>query len=484
MPLLRILLFLLCASSALAQADPFSAVIAEVEEIQAEAGMRTAAIGLCIIPLDAESSDPGSGYHPDTSLVPASTMKLITTAAAVELLGGDFRFTTRLQHTGTIAEDGTLEGDIVIAGGGDPTLGSSGIATIFTRWHEALTEAGIARVEGSIVGDASIFGTQLLPDSWQWNDLGNYYAAGACGLTFHQNQFFCNFRTSGPGTPATFIGTDPRLPGIEFVNEIRAGPPGSGDEGYLYGTPYTNLFYLRGTLPPNRSTYTIKGSLPDPAFFCARAFTKHLLDHDFQVAQSPTTERLLKIAGKSLGARHPITEEQSDPLSSLLVVTNHKSNNLRSECIHRMIGVEVSGEGSTIAASKAVTAHWGSKGIDMTGFFMEDGCGLSRANAVTPRQLTMMLYHAAKAPEFETFYASLPTVGRSGTLATIGRGSPAEGKIRAKSGTLDRVRNYAGYVDADSGRQYAFTLFFNNYTCDLSEVKAKIVRIWSHMVLL
>ena len=115
---------------------------------------------------------------------------------------------------------------------------------------------------------------------------------------------------------------------------------------------------------------------------------------------------------------------------------------------------------------------------------MADGCGLARSNAVTPRQLTMMLYHAAKAPEFQTFYDSLPTAGRSGTLSSIGCGSAADGKIHAKSGTLDRIKNYAGYVETNSGQQYAFTLFINNYTCEFWEVKPKIVRIWNKLAAL
>ena len=129
--------------------------------------MRTASIGFSLIPLNAESPDAATGYNTDTSLVPASTMKLITTATAVELLGSDFRFRTKIQHSGTISEDGTLEGNVLIIGGGGPTLGSSQIAGTFAPWKEALTAAGIKRIEGAIVSDASIFGTQLLPDSWQ-----------------------------------------------------------------------------------------------------------------------------------------------------------------------------------------------------------------------------------------------------------------------------------------------------------------------------
>jgi D-alanyl-D-alanine carboxypeptidase/D-alanyl-D-alanine-endopeptidase (penicillin-binding protein 4) len=120
----------------------------------------------------------------------------------------------------------------------------------------------------------------------------------------------------------------------------------------------------------------------------------------------------------------------------------------------------------------------------MTGFFMDDGCGLARANTVTPRQMALILYHAAKGDSFDTFYSTLPVAGRSGTLRSIGGGSASEGRIVAKSGTIDRVRNYAGYVNTRSGKRYAFALFVNNYSGDLGTVKSQIVRVWNRMVAL
>jgi D-alanyl-D-alanine carboxypeptidase/D-alanyl-D-alanine-endopeptidase (penicillin-binding protein 4) len=226
-----LLLALLFASPASADPAPFSAVIAEVEKIQAENGMRASSIGFGVIALDPEAPAQAVGYRIDSAMIPASTLKLVTTATALEMLGPDFRFQTELQHTGAISEDGTLEGDVIIKGGGDPTLGTSRISETFAPWQTALAKAGIKKIEGRIIGDASIFGTQLRADSWQWNDLGNYYAAGACGLTFHQNLFYATFRTPKAGASASLLGTDPKLPQAQFVTERRVGPAGSGDDG-------------------------------------------------------------------------------------------------------------------------------------------------------------------------------------------------------------------------------------------------------------
>ncbi len=461
------------------QAATVEDVLAEVKEIAGETGLRTALVGFCLVDLDA-APDSAVGYQQDYGLVPASTMKAFTTATANELLGPDHRFVTELQTTGKLGENGVLQGQVVIRGGGDPTLAAEDLETTFAKWKAALDEAGVREVQGSVVGDASIFGTALTPDTWQWNDLGNYYGAGACGLTIHQNLFYANFRTPSVGAIAPFTGSDPKLPGHTFVNEMRVGAAGSGDQGYVYGDAYGNLITFRGTVPAGGS-FTIKGALPDPALFAARRFTEYLVAKGIAVSGEPTTDRLLAAAGEEIPARNTIHEQSSASLSSLITTTNHKSNNLMAECFHRAIGVKVAGKGTTEAAAKAVTEHWAAKGVDMTGFFMGDGCGLSRANTVTPRQMTLMLYHASKHEHFDTFRDSLPVAGRSGTLASIGGGSAAEGRIRAKSGTMDRIRNYAGYLDARSGKRYAFALFVTNYTTDLSSVKSKIVRVWNVM---
>lgn len=457
------------------------AVIAEMEKIQNEPATKTASIGLCFIPLDGEPSD-ARGYRLDTALIPASTMKAITTAAANEILGPDFTFQTRLETAGLVDEEGTLTGNLVVRGGGDPTLAESGISSTFAKWKTALQEAGIEKIEGSIVGDASIFGTQRVSDSWPWNDFGNYYGSGPCGLTFHQNQFYASFSTPKVGGPAPLIGTDPKLPGVKFFNEMRVGASGSGDNGYIYGAPYGNVFYLRGTVPDGSSSFTIRGALPDPALFCARAFTKYLNTGGFEVSGEPTTVRLMNDAGESLAARKIIHEQESATLKEIMYSTNMKSVNLRAECIFRMIGHEVKGKGTIDASSDAVRDHWAARGVDMTGYIMDDGSGLSRANLVTPRQMAEILYHAAKGKDFNAFKYTLPVAGQSGTLRSIGGGSAASGRVRAKSGTIGRVRNYSGYVSTRSGKEYAFAIFMTNYSGDLSTIKSQIVRVWSKMV--
>ena len=149
-----------------------------------------------------------------------------------------------------------------------------------------------------------------------------------------------------------------------------------------------------------------------------------------------------------------------------------------------MIGVKVKKKGTIEAASEAITAHWKAKGIDMTGFNMADGSGLSRVNTVTARQMALILYHATKSDGFEAFSTSLPLSGKSGTLRSIGRGTASEGRVRAKSGSIERVRAYCGYIKARSGKRYAFALLLNNFTASNATVRAAVVRIWNKAVAL
>ncbi len=460
-------------------------VVAEVRRMQDEKGLRPAWVGFCAIGLEEErAGESGFGYQEERAMVPASTMKVVTTATALAAAGEGHRFVTLLERAGEIGEDGALAGDVVVRGGGDPTLGASGIAGTYAKWAEALAEAGVKKVGGSVVGDASVFGDEPVADTWAWNDFGNYFGSGASGLTFHRNQFYCTFRPGGAvGAAAALVGTDPKLPGIEFVNEMRTGPAGSGDKGFIYGHPLGKTYFLRGTVPLGEAAFTIRGSLPEPALFCARGFTKHLSGAGIEVVGEPTTVRLLGIAGKKVeGERVEIYRQESAPLGSLIASVNQKSLNLEAECLHRLIGVKLGGEGTTLAASRAVGAYWEGRGVGLEGFVMADGCGLSRANLISARQLAEIL-HAAAGSEFgEVFLKSLPVAGRSGTLRGIGRGSAAEGRVAAKSGTIGGVKCYAGYLTARSGKRYAFALMVNNYACSEGEVKAKIVRVWEKMV--
>ena len=426
-------------------------------------------------------SDPEGSFVIDLngkkSLIPASTTKLLTTGVALHSLGPDFRFETQLQQEGEIdVETGVLNGNLIIKGGGDPTLAQGGWDELFRKWAGVVKRAGIHRIQGSVIGDASHFTVEQRSGGWTWKDLGNYYACGASGLCFYENTFQIAFRPGKSGQSAKFLHTRPELPDAVFHNEMRTGPVGSGDQGYIYGAPYSHEFYLRGTVPAGSQRFTIKGALPDPALTCARHLSQALVSHGIAVGEPATTVRLSK------HKPHPepvvLTREKSVPLQELIAKTNHKSINLHAECLLRSMGKKASESGSYTSGVQAVEAFFRTHELTTTGLALHDGSGLSPLNLITPRQLAFFLRVMAQSDHSELYRQSLPVAGRSGTLKSVARGTAAEGRIHAKSGTLKRTKCYAGYVATSSGHHYAFALMINHYAKAYSHVKPGIERVF------
>lgn len=454
-------------------------VRAELDKIKAAAGMRNAQFGFALY--DVETGKLLEKERENETLLPASTMKTVTSAAALSILGSEFKFKTVLEHTGNIT-NGVLKGDVVIRGGGDPSLGSeryqwgTDMQSILAIWVKKLREKGIYQIEGDIIGDASIFEDALTPSTWVWSDIGNYYGAGACGLSFNENSYEIFFKPGKTvGSRAVFVRTHPPMPDIEFVNEMRTGSASSGDNGYVYGSQYTFLRYLRGTVPLG-DTFTIKGSIPDPALFTAQCLRQALLTDSIQVAGKATTLRHLLLEGKQMPEnRVAVYTHQSPPLKDIVYWLNKKSINLYAEHLVKMIGHTLLQDGSNESGTKAISEFWKGKGISVEGLQMNDGSGLSRYNGVTPSQLASMLRSNVAEPWFQDFFHSLPVAGLAGdpgTLKSMCKGTAAEGKVCAKSGYISRVRTYAGYVETRSGKRLSFAMMANNYTCTNSQARS------------
>ncbi|MEM9478296.1 MAG: D-alanyl-D-alanine carboxypeptidase/D-alanyl-D-alanine-endopeptidase [Verrucomicrobiota bacterium] len=460
-------------SGPLQAADPgskFAAVRSAVESFARGAGMESASVGVAVLPITGGS--PVVDFNGRKSFVPASTMKLLTTGVALDHLGPDFRFETYLEIAGE---------DVIIRGTGDPTLAEYRWDPLFAEWKAALAEAGISEVRGRVVGDDSHFATQRIPDPWVWNDIGNYYAAGTCGLNFFSNQYFVYFKPGATtGSAAAFLRASPEPPGVQFVNEMRSGAVGSGDQGYIYCPPLGNRAVFRGTVPRGKAEFRIRGSTPDSALLCVTLFTEYLRKNGVNVVGDPATPRTVETM-PAVDAREILHTTRSEPLSELIRETNFESMNVYAESILKALAKEKAGDGSTVAGVKLVTDWIKTRGITTTGFAMHDGSGLARANLMTPRQIVYILRSLATSTHGDVFIESLPVAGRSGTLEFIGGGTAAEGRIRAKSGTLDRLKCYAGFCDAMSGERFAFAIFVNHYDGSYSPVKSGITRVMSSL---
>ncbi len=435
--------------------------------------------------VDGKSGEVISSYHPDKSLMPASNQKLVTTAAALELFGPDFRFSTRLEFSGSIDTiNHVLNGDIVIKGGGDPTLGSKyfdatkdGIFLDF--WLAAIENLGIDSIAGAIIADPEIFGSDIVPSSWSWDDMGNYYGAGASGLSVYDNSFSIFFNTSGNiGDTVQIVKVFPEIPELVFDNKATVDSI-DYDNLYIYGAPYSFYRALRGELPQNKVNFIVSGSMPDPAYIAACELYKKLIFNGIAIKDSPTTTLILSNQKKNISRDRTLFLELYSPtLAEIIKETNTHSINLFAENCLNHIGLKVSGNPVSEHAADDVVSFWKSKGIDTQGMFLFDGSGLSRNNSFTTRQMVRILtFLKDSSANFEHFYSSLPIGGQTGTLKNLFKDVKVANSIRAKSGTINRVKAYSGYIHSLSGRDIAFSMMVNDFSCSSREATKKLEKL-------
>ena len=428
--------------------------------IAASPGIKNASWGLSV--KDAATGKVVAERGPRLNLVPASSLKVVVTAAALEKLGPEKVFYTRLYYDGSIV-NGFLNGNLYLKGGGDPSLGSqlipgaARLEEVFRTWAEALRAAGINVINGAVVGDDSTF-QRWQPGSWAWEDIGNYYAAQPSALTVGDNLYKLYFKPAeAVGGEAAVLRTEPYQDGLKFENRMKTGPKGSGDNGYVYAFPGQDSAVLLGTIPQGQAEFAIKAALPDPALYAARAFNAYLAKAGINSNKKPA--RGVPEPGARLTQ---VAETPSAPLKAVARVTNKRSFNLYAELLLRHLG-----DGSPAAGLAALKAFLAAGGADVAELDLEDACGLSPRNLVKAETFTDMLRSVYKAKYFPEFYDSLVFPGdpdATGHLRALGKGTALEANLRLKSGSLNGVRSYTGYLKTKKGRTLAFTSIMNNYS--------------------
>jgi D-alanyl-D-alanine carboxypeptidase/D-alanyl-D-alanine-endopeptidase (penicillin-binding protein 4) len=452
-----------------------------LEQMLSDSTMQHASVSLYII--NAGTGEPVIEHDASRSFSQASVMKLVTTAAAVEMLGPDHTFTTTIGYSGLLKK-GVLNGNIIIKGGGDPTLGSERFAEHYKgfidMWSEEIRKAGIKKINGRIITDDSYYDYNPVPPNWNWEDMGNYYGAGVYGLSIFDNTLKIHFTTGDSGSVPVITSFDPVNPGTVYANHLKA--LGSSDQGYVYSSPYNHYGWIRGEIPPNRSDFILKASLSDPPLLAARLLTDRLKTAGVKISGEPSTSRVLQeLRGVGFTT---ITSTTSPPLSAIMEVLNHESVNLYAENFLKELGKVIGGDGSTRAGIKVVKDFLDSLGVETKGMFIEDGSGLSPQDAVNSRGLVSLLYQMKKKGNYFTeYFNSLPEAGKSGTLKNVFKDPLFEGVMRAKSGTILRVKSYAGYIRAKSGNELIFSIIINNYTGSSSRLISHIADILKEAIL-
>jgi serine-type D-Ala-D-Ala carboxypeptidase/endopeptidase (penicillin-binding protein 4) len=415
---------------------------------------------------EADSGTAIMEFNSGKSLIPASIQKLITSAAALELLGPDYTFKTTVGYTGTLNKrSGKLTGDIIIRGGGDPSLGSENFADhykdFFTEWANEIKKLGIKKITGRVITDDSYYDFIPVPDKWLWEDEGNYYGAGVYGLSVFDNTYQIHFKTAEDYSNPLIIGYTPPEAGIALKNYLVT--EGTSDKGYVFAAPYSNIGWIKGSIPSGREDFILNASTTDPPLLTAKILHRKLKEAGLTISEEPSTFRLQQ---KTMtGEYFQLAEITSPRLSDIIKVLNHESVNLYAENLLKELGRKFRNNGSTASGIEVVMEFLQTTGIKNTGMFLEDGCGLSPLNAICASDLAkLLIYMKLKGKYFADYYSSLPAAGKEGTLKNVFTDPVFTSNLKAKSGSMTRVRNYAGYFTTLTGKQMVFTVIVNNYS--------------------
>ena len=445
--------------------------------------MRGASFSLVV--KDVQDGRTVYSYDTERLQSPASVLKTVATATALELLGEDYRYPTMLEYDG-ILENGTLKGNLYIKGSGDPSLGSSHFAPgqnkFLTTWIAALQKAGIRHITGSVISDESIFDTEGASIKWLREDMGNYYAPGSYGLSIFDNMYKLSLQTGLAGTRPTLKGTEPDIPFIRFKNYLETAPVAS-DSAYIIGAPLEDVRYLYGVLPANRETYVLKGDIPDPALYLAHYLTDQLQRKGIRVDGAPSCHHIATEENRwKKGERKEIVTTYSPTLREIASVCNHVSHNLYADALVKTVGLQYKPRRNEVISSfgrgvRVVKDYWEKKGLDVFPLRMNDGSGLAPADKVSAGFMgELLVYMATESAVSDAFLSSLPQAGIEGSVRNFLKGSKLQGKARLKSGGITGVRSYAGYITKD-GKTYAVAVFSNNYSCSMSRMTGALERL-------
>lgn len=412
----------------------------------------------------------------DRRMAPASTLKILTTAAALEKLGPEHRFLTRLYASADPDKDGVLHGDLYLRGGGDMTLGSKRTRggeewqKVARRWANAVEKAGIKRIEGSIFADVSLFEGPSIAPKVNWENMGNYFAAPVSPLCFNDNLFEIHFVPQPlPDQPVQVAFTLPKIENLSFESFVTSDGKSNKDNAYVYGAPQQYRLQIFGTVPTNVTGFSIKGAMPDPALFTAQALARALEEKQITLGEPPQTTRHAPDYSEMV----LLDTYQSPALKDIVWVINRRSFNLYADMLLRHLALADGQTGSLENGLKALNRFLRDNHLtDSISAVIYDGSGLARDNMVTPRTLVNTLQFVAERPYFNAFYDSLATADDRGDLLVLRyflKPRRQLENVRVKGGTIDGVKALTGYARDRDGNLISFALMANNLLPDANE---------------
>lgn len=424
---------------------------------------------------------------------PASNTKLFTTAAALSLIGSDYKFRTTIETYGSLDKYGRLTGDLVLIGRGDPNLSGRELpynmrtqrdadsARVLEQLADELVQKGVKYVDGDIIADDSYFAFERYGEGWSQDDLVWPDGAPVSALTINDNVIFVNILPGARAGDKAFVSVTPFADYYTIDNRMLTTPAGSGRKIYINREPGSTTLTLWGTMPMDDTGVNEGLAIEDPAEFAAALF-RHLLEvrgiavygkqrtHHTELASLSTFTSVV-IASSRGGDEHALAsptgplvlgEYQSAPLSEDIQVINKVSQNLHAEILLRLLGREKGTGGTVQAGLEVLRGFLNNAGISGDDYSFYDGSGLSRQNLATPHAVVELLQYVSAQPWAKEFRDSLPVAGVDGSLADRFKELDPLAHVYGKTGSLGGVKTLSGYATTAKGQQLAFSILSNN----------------------
>ncbi|MCP9757131.1 D-alanyl-D-alanine carboxypeptidase/D-alanyl-D-alanine-endopeptidase [Lacihabitans sp. CCS-44] len=388
-------------------------------------------------------------YQPKMALPPASTLKLLTTGTALDTLGEDFRFKTIVKTRGQI-NNGILDGNIIIVPNGDPSFGSKrlGLNSI-NEIVETLKLTKIKQINGRILIEENR--KYQIPNDWLLGDLGNYYGAFPKDFNYNENFYTVYFNGGDKvGDSVSIKKVSPSSVTWKIKNDVRTAEKGTGDQVNILNLAPYNEIVMSGTVPLKSSNFEVKGSIPN----INNVFV------DLLIAECSKNE--IEVSNE--------VQTLDNPTDTLIILHSPKLSTIAEHCNFRSINFFADGLSNFLVSNLSDSAqdyniflknYWSKKGLNLNNFSFLDGSGLSPMNTFSPQTMTSFLSKMALSKSFDSFLASIPKVGKSGTVATLDPSGITRGRIYAKSGSISGTRNYAGYFFSEKNDIYSFCIYLN-----------------------
>jgi D-alanyl-D-alanine carboxypeptidase/D-alanyl-D-alanine-endopeptidase (penicillin-binding protein 4) len=410
-----------------------------------------------------ETGEVVYSLNPRKLVMPASNMKILTLAAAAEVLGWDYQFRTTLASAARV-QDGALKGDLIVIGSGDPTINSRGnhASAVFDGWAAALKTAGISRIDGAIVGDGSAFDAATLGQGWAWDYLQYGYAAPIGALEYDEDTALLTIQPGAkPGDPAVLSLTPGS--GLRLDNRTITGDPQSPASIEFERPPNDAVLVVTGSIAGDAQPASREVAVVNPAVYFAQAVKDALI------------ARGIAVSGEAVDASDhpysipegtpPLAVSVSPPVRDIATVMMKVSQNLYAETLLKAVGAAKNGRGTAEAGRAAAQEIFRAWGVAPGSYVQVDGSGLSRYDYVTADMIVAVLEHMYRDPRHhEAFASTLPIAGKDGTIASRMKNTRAAGNALAKTGSIANVRALSGYVRTRDGQTLAFSMLANSFT--------------------